>query len=138
MCSWQYGKTHCMLAGCHAKYLYVEGGRDGWNEGGMREGREGGNGWRDASFVFEKSTRTSNAQHLNDLNGHHFMQTVWKKLWSLVGPWLVHCFDPLFSLNQGKCTLIFSLDWITLFYIHEILAVAKCLKQVPNSPRELP
>ena len=103
MCSWQY----------HAKYLYVEGGRDGWNEGGMegrgREGREGRREW------MEKSARTSNAQYLNDLNGHHFMQTFWKKLWSLVGPWLVHCFDPLFSLNQGKCTLIFSLDWITFF-----------------------
>lgn len=93
----------------------MDGMREGWREGEGREGREGGNGWRDASFVFEKSTRTSNAQYLNDLNGHHFMQTFWKKLWSLVGPWLVHCFDPLFSLNQGKCTLIFSLDWITFF-----------------------
>ena len=55
MCSWQY--AHCMLAGCHAKYLYVEGGRDGWNEGGMegrgREGREGRREWMEGcEFCF--------------------------------------------------------------------------------------
>ena len=66
-------------------------------------------------LFLKKSTLTSNAQYLNDLNGHHFMQTFWKNFGPLlVLGWsigLIHCFH---SIKENVHSFFIGLDHIFL------------------------